>query len=182
MKCNQSRIWTRVAVSNSCDDNHYTTGTFAHSFRFVQWSARTVKSTILQFSFLLLFIIRSGLLAKIRFSVYLSMSHRSLSVSFSRTDAWLCVYHLAVWWNLNFWHIYQWITLPTSSYIILYSFSANLLLSLIMLRLIYSLVKMIGSYGVVFGRDSVSLLKFPFLSHNQVFSCEMLFISRLKHP
>ena len=26
MKCNQSRIWTRVAVSNSCDDNHYTTG------------------------------------------------------------------------------------------------------------------------------------------------------------
>ena len=27
MKCNQSRIWTRVAVSNSCDDNNYTTGT-----------------------------------------------------------------------------------------------------------------------------------------------------------
>ena len=27
VKCNQSRIWTRVAVSNSCDDNHYTTGT-----------------------------------------------------------------------------------------------------------------------------------------------------------
>ena len=27
MKCNQSRIWTCVAVSNSCDDNHYTTGT-----------------------------------------------------------------------------------------------------------------------------------------------------------
>ena len=27
MKCNQSRIWTHVAVSNSCDDNHYTTGT-----------------------------------------------------------------------------------------------------------------------------------------------------------
>ena len=27
MKCNQSRIWTRVTVSNSCDDNHYTTGT-----------------------------------------------------------------------------------------------------------------------------------------------------------
>ena len=27
MKCNQSRIWTRVAVSISCDDKHYTTGT-----------------------------------------------------------------------------------------------------------------------------------------------------------
>ena len=31
-------------------------------------------------------------------------------------------------------------------------------------------------------RDSVSLLKFPFLSHVQVFSFEILFISRLKHP
>ena len=29
-------------------------------------------------------------------------------------------------------------------------------------------------------RDSVSILKFPFLSHIQVFSREMLFISRLK--
>ena len=31
-------------------------------------------------------------------------------------------------------------------------------------------------------RDSVSLLKFPFLSHVQVLSCQMLFISRLKRP
>ena len=31
-------------------------------------------------------------------------------------------------------------------------------------------------------RDSVSLLKFPFLSHVQVLSCEILFISRLKRP
>ena len=31
MKCNQSRIWTRVAVYNSCDDNHYTTGTSKNS-------------------------------------------------------------------------------------------------------------------------------------------------------
>ena len=31
-------------------------------------------------------------------------------------------------------------------------------------------------------RGSVSLLKFPFLSHVQVLSCEMLFISRLKRP
>ena len=27
MQSGSSRIWTRVAVSNSCDDNHYTTGT-----------------------------------------------------------------------------------------------------------------------------------------------------------
>ena len=31
-------------------------------------------------------------------------------------------------------------------------------------------------------RDSISLLKFPFLSHVQVLSCEMLFISRLNSP
>ena len=31
-------------------------------------------------------------------------------------------------------------------------------------------------------RDSISLLRFPFLSHVQVFSCEMLLISRLKRP
>ena len=31
-------------------------------------------------------------------------------------------------------------------------------------------------------RDSVSLLKFPFLSHVQVLLCEMLFISRLNRP
>ena len=27
MQSVSSRIWTRVTVSNSCDDNHYTTGT-----------------------------------------------------------------------------------------------------------------------------------------------------------
>ena len=43
---------------------------FLHSFSFIQWSAGTAKSTILQILFfLLLIIIRSGLLAKIRWSV-----------------------------------------------------------------------------------------------------------------
>ena len=31
-------------------------------------------------------------------------------------------------------------------------------------------------------RDSVSLLKFPFLSHVQVFSCEISLVCRLKFP
>ena len=31
MQSVRSRIWTRVAVSISCDDNHYTTGTFIDS-------------------------------------------------------------------------------------------------------------------------------------------------------
>ena len=43
-------------------------------------------------SFLLLIIIRSGLLAEISWSVCMSKSHRSLRVAFSRTG--LCIYHL----------------------------------------------------------------------------------------
>ena len=75
---------------------------FSHSFSFILWSAGTAKSTILQifFSFFLFFffllllsIIRSGLLAEIRWSVCISKSLRSLCVSFSRTGAGLCVYH-----------------------------------------------------------------------------------------
>ena len=44
--------------------------------------------------FFLLIIIRSGLLAEIRWSVYMSKSCRSLCVSFSRTDAGLYIYYL----------------------------------------------------------------------------------------
>ena len=53
-------------------------------------------------SFFFLIITRSGRLAKIRWSVCISKSQRSLCVSFSRTDVGLCVYHLFVWSNLNF--------------------------------------------------------------------------------
>ena len=92
---------------------------FSHSFSFILWSAGTVKSTILQVLFLLLIIIMSGLLVEIRWSVCMSKSHRSLCVSFSRTDACLYVYHLFVWSNLNFLHISQWITFPTQLCIII---------------------------------------------------------------
>ena len=86
---------------------------FSHSFRFFLWSAGTAKSTILQILFFLLIIIRSGLLAGIRWSVCMLKSYRSLCVSFSRTGAGLCIYHLLVWSNLDYLHISQWITLPT---------------------------------------------------------------------
>ena len=72
-------------------------------------------------SLFLLIIVRSGLLAKIKWSIWVSKSHRSLCLSFSRTDAGLCIYHLFVWSNLNFLHITQWITLPTQSCLVLYS-------------------------------------------------------------
>ena len=88
---------------------------FSLSFRFILWSAGTAKSTILQILLLLLIIMRSGLLAGIRWSVYMLKSHRSLCESFSRTGAGLCIYHLFVWSNWNFLHISQWIILPTQS-------------------------------------------------------------------
>ena len=105
----------------------------------------------------------SGRLAKIR---SMSKSCRSLCVSFSWTDAELCIYHLFVWSNLKFLHISLWITLPTKSCLVLYSFCANLLYSLIMWLMVsslsshslhwlfccvYSRFDMIGTYGVVLG-------------------------------
>ena len=113
---------------------------FSHSFSFILWSAVTAKSTILQvFFLLLLIIIKSGLLAGIRWSVCMLMSNRSLCLAFSRTGAGLCIYHLFVWSNLNFLCISQWITLPTQSCLVLYSFCANLLHSLIMWLMVSSL-------------------------------------------
>ena len=80
---------------------------FSNSFRYILWSAGTAKSTILKilFFFFLLIIIRSGLLAGIRWSICMLKSHRNLWVSFSRIGAGLCIYYLFVWLNLNFLHI-----------------------------------------------------------------------------
>ena len=88
---------------------------FSHSFSFILWSAGTAKSTILQALFVLLIIIKSGLLVGIRWSVCMLKSHRSLCVAFSWTGAGLCIYHLLVWSNLHFLRISQWITLLTQS-------------------------------------------------------------------
>ena len=165
---------------------------FSHSFSFILWLAATEKLTILQILFFLLIIIRSGLLAEIRWSVCMSKSYRSLCVSFSRTGAVLCIYHLFVWSNLNFLYISQLITLPTQPFLVLYSFCANLLHSIIMWLIISSLspyslhllfcwvlfiltfiwLVLMALFCTAIRRDSLSLLKFPFLSQVQVFSCE----------
>ena len=158
---------------------------FSHSFSFILWSAGTAKSTILQiFFFLLLIIIMSGLRVEIRWSVCISKTHRSLCVSFSRTGAGLCIYHLFVWSNCNFLHISQWITFPTQSCLAIYSFCANLLHSLIMWLIVSSLSQhslhllfcrvlsilaliwliLIALSCAAIRRDSVSFLRFPFLS------------------
>ena len=96
------------------------------------WSTGTAKSTTLQILFFCL-------LAEIRWSVCMLKSHRSLCVSFSRTGAGLCIYYLFVWSNLDFLHVSKWITLPTQPCLVLYSFCANLLHSLIMWLIVSSL-------------------------------------------
>ena len=65
-------------------------------------------------------IIRSGFLAEVSCSICMSKSHRSLCVSFSRTAAGLYKCHLFVRSYLNFFHIFQWITLPTQSCLFLH--------------------------------------------------------------
>ena len=69
----------------------------------------------------------------------MSKSHRSLCLSFSRKGAGLFIYHLLVWSYLNFLHISPWITSPTQSCLVLYSFCASLLHSLIMWLMVSSL-------------------------------------------
>ena len=127
---------------------------------------------------------------------------KSLCETFSKADASLCKNPLFVWSNLNFLHMPLWITLPTQSCLLSYSFCANLLHSLIMwlmvsflsshnLHLLFCCILSIlaviwfiltALFCAALRRDSDSLLKSPYLSHIQVFSCEMLFISCLKCP
>ena len=127
-------------------------------------------------------------------------SHRSLWVSFSRTAPGLCMYHLFVWSNFNFLHNSQWITLPTQSCLVLHSFCANLLCSLIMwlmvsflsphnLRFLFCSVLSIFAliwlvhialFYVALQERFIFSLKFSFLCHVHVFSCETPLISRLK--
>ena len=153
-------------------------------------------------SLLLLIIIRSGRLTVIRWSVCMAKSQRSLCVSFSKADVSLCIYHLFVWSSLNSLHNSHLITLSTHSCLILYSFCANLLHSLIMglivsflsphnLHRLFSCVfsifaliwlVLMALFCAVIRTDSVSLWRFPSLSHVQVFPCEMLLISCLKRP
>ena len=133
--------------------------------------------------------------------MYISFKH-SMYVSHIRIMGMLHIYHLFVWSNFNFLHNSLWTTLPTQSCLVLYSFCASLLYSFIMWLIVSSLsphnlhllfwcvlsilaliwlVLMALFYAAII-KDSVSLLRFSFLSQVHVFSCEMLLVSRLKSP
>ena len=180
---------------------------FSHSFNFTLWSAGTAKSTILQVLFFLFFFLlffyyykiwSSGRDLVIRFCL---KSRRSLCPSFSWTDSGLCIYHLFVWSNFNFLHSSQWITLPTQSCLVLYS-----LLLICCIRLLWLIVSslspqnlhllfcwvlsifaliwlvVIALFCAAIRRDSISLLRFPFLRQVHVFTREMSLVYRLKYP
>ena len=101
----RSRYWSRVSLS----------------FNFPLWSTRRARSTIVRFSLFLLLLLlfltitRSGRLAKDRWSVCISKSHRILCVSFFKTDYYyyyyyccyysLQVFHISLsWWSFTgFW-------------------------------------------------------------------------------
>ena len=124
--------------------------------------------------------IRSGLLDEIRWLVCMLKSHRNSCVSFSRTHAGMCIYHLFVWSNFNFLHISQWFILPTQSCLVLHSFCPNLLHSLIMWLIVSSLLMhnlhllfccvlfiftliwlvLMALFCATIRQDSVSLLRF----------------------
>ena len=93
---------------------------------------RQHSSQFCKFSLFWQIILRSGRLVEIRRSVSTSKPQRSLCVSFSRIKSGLCIYHFFVWSNFNFLLNSQLITLPTQSSLVLYSFCANWLYSLIM--------------------------------------------------
>ena len=101
---------------------------FSFNFSFTKWWAETAKSStrrVLSFFFFFT-ITRSGSPVEIRWSAYTSKSQKSLCVSFFRTDSGLCKYHLFMWLNFNFLHNSHWITFPTQSCLVLYSYCANL--------------------------------------------------------
>ena len=108
-------------------------------FPFYSMVSRDSKVHNFASSLFLLIVIRSDRLAKIKWSDCISKSHRGLCVSFSRTDVGLFINHLFVWSNFNFLYNSQWITLPSQSCLVLYSFCANLLHSLIMWLIVSSL-------------------------------------------
>ena len=113
-------------------------------FSFTLWSVGRVKSTIRQvllffcFFFFLVGVLSLGLVVWPRLGdLFVSQNPREICASHSG----LYKRHLLVWSNFSFLHNSKWITFPTQPCLglVLYSFCANLLHSLIMLVIVLSL-------------------------------------------
>ena len=100
--------------------------------------SRDSKSTICKFSFFLLIIIKSGLLTEIRWSVCMSKSHRTLCVSFLG-QVLGCAYTICSYGQISIFCTFPSRSPCPPSRLVLYSFCANLLHSLIMWLIVSSL-------------------------------------------
>ena len=154
-----------------------------------------------KFSFFLWLL--SGLVVWLRLGdLFICQNPRELCECHSPGQMLGCIYHFFGRSNLNFLLNSQWITFPTHSYLVLYSFNANLLHSLIMWLMVSSLsphnlhllfccvlsilaliwLIFIAVFYAAIKRNLVSLLSFPFPSLVHVFWCEISLISPLKRP
>ena len=115
---------------------------FSFSFNLFCGHLRRQSSLFGKFFLILFFLLtisRCGRQTEIRRAVWISKSRITLCVSFSRMDSELCIYHLFVWSNLNFLHKSMLITISNQSCLVLHSFCANWLYSLIMWLIFSSL-------------------------------------------
>ena len=133
---------------------------------------------------------------------FVSQNSREFYASYSPRQILSCAYTTCLYGWFSDFYTTKWFTFPIRSSIILYSFCANLLLSLIMWLIISSLsshklhlqfCSVLSIFAqhtwsiyrclVLLLEDSVSLLRSPFsFSHVQVFSCEISIVCRLKSP
>ena len=143
----------------------------------------------------------SGILAEIRWSFVFQIPEKFVRLILS-DRSWIV--HIPLVRVVKFKLLAQFLVdnLPTLSCLLLYSFCASFLHSLNMLLIVSSLLPhnlyllfccvlsilaliwlfLMALFFVAIRRDSVSLLRFPFLSNIHVFSWEMSLVSRIKRP
>ena len=167
-----------------------------------RWDGKVYyMANFLLFLFIFLIITKSSLLDEIRWSVCISKSQRIMCLIL--TNVFL-LEHIPFCNIVKFKFLAQFpvISFPSQSCLVLYSFWTSLLYSLI-IRLIFSslsprnlhflfccivsifaLTKLVSIvlFCDAIRSDSVFLIKFPFLNHVQVLSCEISSVCRLKYP
>ena len=173
---------------------------FSHSFSFILWSARTAQSTVLQVLFFYWLLL--GLVFWPRLSdPCVCISPIGVYVCHSLGQVLGCAYTISscgqikiscispsvlpcrpirvmsyIWFCAKLLHLLI-IWLMVSS---LSPYRLHFLFCCVLSILALIWLVLMALFCAAIRGDSVSLIKFPFLSHVQVSSCKMLFIIRLK--
>ena len=113
---------------------------FSLSFNFTQWSTRTLSPNFGRFFFssFCLNVNRSDRLAEIRKFIFCLKIPENFVRQIFLDRFWVVHAPFVVWSNLNFLHNSQWITMPTHSFLFLYSLSASYLYSFYLIDRIVS--------------------------------------------